>query len=212
MTGKIMIYITSILLFICNQTTNSVETSEPQVIKQTSQKETNSLEHKYNCDVTILEKRVNMDKSSEKENVLGLAFLWKLYAIIINEDRAYSKQYLKQLLTSIQENKINKAKASVDSLITGNQKNLDFISKKKKGDEFEHFEKLLYCYYQIQSENYKMYQSILFENSTNNKKYEEVYDLLKNSMDSDDKNWNEFYEEYDMLPKRYGFDKLKKSN
>ncbi len=212
MTVKIMFYLASVLLLSCNRTHNSAENSELQVVKQTSQKETNKLEHKYNCDVTILEKRTKMDKKSEKENLLGLVFLWKLYANIINEDRAYSKQYLRQLLTSIQENKMNKAKASCDSLIAGNQKNLDFISKKNKGEEFEHFEKLLYCYYQIQSENYKMYQSILLENSNYNKKYEQIYDLLNNSLDSDDKNWNELYEEYDILPKKHGFDKLKKAN
>lgn len=212
MTIKRMLYVAFIILLGCNQTSNSTENAEQQVVKQISQKETTTIDHTYNCDVAILEKRIKMDKISEKENLLGLAFLWNLYANIINEDRAYSKQYLRQLLTSIQENKMNKAKASCDSLIEGNQKNLDFISKKNKGVEFEHFEKLLYCYYQKQSENYNMYQSILLENSTNNKKYEQIYDLLKNSMDSDDKNWNELYEEYDVLPKRYGFDKLKKSN
>lgn len=212
MTLKTLPYVTLILGLSCSQPTKTTEIEDPKIETLTTKGEAQILNHKYNCDVSILDNRTKMDKTSEKEYLFGLAFLWKFYANVINQDRANSKQYFNQLMTSLQENKINKAKSACDSLITGSQKNIDLISKKKKGDEFEHFEKLLYCYYQTTLGNYKMYQNILLENSTTTKKYEQVYDLLQNSMDKDDQKWNEVYEEYDILPKKYGFDKLKKSN
>jgi hypothetical protein len=209
MTLKMIPCVTLILVLSCSQPTKATEIEEPKIEKLTTKDEAQTLNHKYNCDVSILDNRTKMNNTYEKEYLFGLAFLWKFYANVINQDRADSKLYFNHLMTSLQENKISKAKSACDSLINGCQKNIDLISNKKKGDEFEHFEKLLHCYYQTALGNYKMYQNILLESSTTTKKYEKVYDLLQSSMDTDDQKWNEVYEEYDILPKKYGFDKLK---
>jgi hypothetical protein len=205
MTLKIISSFTLILMLSCSQPTKTTEIVQPEIKSIASKDEAISFNHKYNCDVSILDKRIKSDKTSEKEKSIGLVFLWRFYATVINNDRAKTEQYFNQLLTSLQENKINMAKIACDSLMSINKKSSELIISKKSGEEFEHFEKLLYCYYQTTQGNYTTYQNILLENSTTAKKYEKIYDLLQSSLDSDDKKWSEVYEEYDILPKKYGF-------
>ena len=114
-------------------------------------------------------------------------------------------------MNSLQNGQLPNARAACEALTKNCQKSIQQIASKNRVKEFEHFEKLLYCYYNLNLSNCYKQKSILQENITNSEKHKRIYELLKNSLENDDQRWAEVYKEYDSLPQRHGFSKFKKT-